>query len=82
MHLPDGIIPLGHMRADPFTELLQGALSVKRVEKISQFWTSSIVQKPKVGFSQDNFGPMGSGGTPSVRLEVVRHARDFLKHNS
>ena len=68
MHLPGGIIPLGHMRADPFTELLQGAMCVKRVEKISRFWTSSSNQakKPKLGFSQDNFGPMGSGGTPSV----------------
>ena len=30
MHLPGGIIPLGHMRADPFTELLQGAMVCKK----------------------------------------------------
>ena len=68
MHLPGGIIAFRHMRADPFTELLQGAMCVKRVGKISRFWTSSNGQttKPKLGFSQENIGPMGSGGTPSV----------------
>ena len=61
MPLFGGIILVGHVRANPCTELVYGAVCIQTVEDISSFRAVSVrqTQNPKLRFSKCDFWPMG-----------------------